>query len=92
MRAAVADGERLRLVPLPVGGAQPGDVVMAVLPDDRLVVHRVRAVRGGEVWLRGDSCRLSDPPVLAGQVVARVEPTPKATLRAHLYSLLAFHP
>ena len=89
MRASVADGERLRLVPIPAGGAQPGDVVMAALPDDRLVVHRVRAVRGDEIILRGDSSRVPDPPVLAGQLIARVEPTPKATLRAHLYSLLA---
>lgn len=87
MRGAIRDGERVRLVE--PGDLSVGQVAMAVLPDDTLVIHRVRRVDDGVVFLRGDSCRRSDPPVAADQIVAVVEPTPPPTRLAALYSLIA---
>jgi Peptidase S24-like len=89
MLGAIRDGDVVTLVAPERGAVVPGAVVMAVLPDDRLVVHRVRSVRGGAVVLRGDACRRSDPPVSIDRVVAIVHPTPRPTVRALAYSLVS---
>ena len=89
MAGAIRDGDLVRLVP-PSGDVAVGDVVMAALPDDRLVIHRVvRVDAGGAVRLRGDSCWRSDPPVPRAAVIAAVTPAPDRTLRSHLYRLVS---
>lgn len=88
MRGSVPDGAAVRLVPPPPGGPAPGDVAMAVLPDGRLVLHRVVAVGDGTVRLRGDACRRADPPVPVAAVVAVAAPRPRRSLRSLLWRLV----
>ena len=87
MASAIRDGDIVRLVPATT--VERGDVVMAALPDDRLVVHRVERVAENTVALRGDSSRRIDPSIPIDAVIGVVEPTPRPTLRAHAYRLLA---
>lgn len=85
MAGAIRDGEVVRLVA--PERITTGDVVMAALPDDRLVLHRVERVTAAEVRLRGDSCWRPDPPVPVDAVIAVARPTPRPTLRALPYRL-----
>lgn len=86
MLGAIRDGERVRLVAPRT--LRRGLVVMAALPDGRLVLHRVVKVDDEGVWLRGDSCRRADGVIDAGSVVAVAEPNPRRTPRVWLYRLL----
>lgn len=86
MLGAIGDGELVRLVP--PKHVRRGDVVMAALPDDRLVIHRVAEVSHGDVRLRGDSCWRSDPPVSIDAVIGVVELAPKPTLRSLPFRLV----
>jgi hypothetical protein len=86
MAGAIRDGQTIRLVP--VAAIAEGDVAMAALPDDRLVVHRVVGVDGDAIRLRGDSCWRSDPTVSRDAVIALVRPTPKPALRSLAYRLV----
>lgn len=87
MAGAIRDGDTVRLVP--AGPVEPGDVVMAALPDDRLVIHRVERVADGRVQLRGDACRKADPAIPLSSVIAAVDGAPRPTLRALAYRLVA---
>ena len=86
MAGAIRDGELLRL--LPPDEVHRGDVVMAALPDDRLVIHRVQDVAKGGVRLRGDSCWRADPGVAISSVIAVVDPSPRRKLRSLPYRLV----
>jgi hypothetical protein len=87
MAGAIRDGTVVRLVP-PTTDVVVGDVVMAALPDDRLVIHRVTHAHDGCVRLRGDSSLRADPIVQRSAVIAVVEPTPRASLRARICQLV----
>ena len=87
MAGAIRHGDLVHLVGFDT--LEQGDVVMASLPDDRLVIHRIQRLSDGTAVLRGDSCRRFDPPVRVDQVIAKVEPRPKPTLRARAYGLVS---
>jgi hypothetical protein len=76
MWPVIADGERVRLGPLPAGGPWPGDILLARL-EDGLVLHRyLGQVPGpdGPWLLLGGDAELGPPArVPAGQALARVE-------------------
>jgi len=58
----------------PAARYRPGDVIVFQSPDDeKLIIHRVIAVREHSLATRGDHNLNNDPPVLPGQVVGRVE-------------------
>src|SRR3954470_9294125 len=63
MWGSVADGTVVTLRPVPAWGIDRGDVVMAELDDDRLVLHRVEEIIGDRVILQGDAVRRADPSV-----------------------------
>ena len=86
MAGAIRHGALVRLVP--PRSVAPGDVVMAALPDDRLVLHRIERIDDGTVHLRGDSCWRRDPPIAQDALIASVDPTPRPTLRALAYHLV----
>jgi hypothetical protein len=93
MAPGLADGERVR-----VAAARfywPGDVVVFLAPDGRLLAHRVLGYRlhrrdrfhGGALALvtRGDSCAVHDAPVPLARVLGRVAaaaPSPAARAAA----------
>lgn len=86
MAGAIRHGDTVRLVP--AGDLAAGDVVMATLPDDRLVVHRVRRVDAERLVLRGDSCVHDDPPVPHSAVIAKADPCPRPTWRTRAYRMV----
>lgn len=72
MEPVYADGDWLLVRPLK--GActvSPGEVVVA-RRGQRLVTHRVVALRDGMVTTRGDACRSIDPPLPVGSLLGRV--------------------
>jgi hypothetical protein len=73
MAPTIPSGSRVRFVPLPPGGPQRGQVVLAQLGANATVVHRVLARRGGTVALRGDNRTVDDPPISREQVIALVD-------------------
>ena len=70
MSPTVKDGALVRLVPLPDRPLQRGDVVFAVMRGSKAVIHRVRAVEGDVVHLKGDNMPWPDAPLARGDVVA----------------------
>lgn len=88
MRGAIDDGEVVRLVPPHPELLRTGAVVMALLDDDRLVIHRIRRVAGLRLELRGDSRTRSDPLVPAAAVLGVVQPTPRPSPRTLLHRLV----
>lgn len=48
-----------------------GDVVLARLPNDTLVAHRVIALDSDRIWTKGDACRTADGPFSRESVIAR---------------------
>lgn len=48
-----------------------GDVVLARLPNDALVAHRVVALDSDRIWTKGDACRTADGPLSRNSVIAR---------------------
>lgn len=86
MGGSVPDGTLVRLVaPPPV--LRAGDVAMAVVGEDRLVLHRVSSVQGDTVSLQGDTCRRPDPPVHVDDVIAVADPRPRRPLRSYVYRM-----
>lgn len=73
MSPAIPAGAAVRLAPLPDRELEPGEVVLATLPDGRAVVHRVLQERNRAVRLRGDNNLTEDPLTLRENVVALVE-------------------
>ena len=86
MAGAIRHGDAVRLVP--ASHVREGDVVMAAVDDDRLVIHRVRRVEAERLILRGDSCWRDDPPVPFRHVIAKVDPCPQPTWRAKAYRMV----
>lgn len=86
MAGAIRHGDAVRLVP--ATRIDEGDVVMATLADDRLVIHRVRRVEADRLILRGDSCWRDDPPVPLRDVIAKLDPCPQPTWRAKAYRMV----
>ena len=71
MRPALHAGDSVRV--RPGGVPKPGEVWLAVLPDGRLVAHRVRAVSADAVRLYGDARDRVDPPLARDLLVGRVD-------------------
>ena len=69
MKPLVPSGSVLRFS----GSGEPsiGDVVLALLPNDALVAHRVIALDSNRIWTKGDACRTADGPLPRGSVIAR---------------------
>lgn len=88
MTPAIRHGQRVRLTPVTAEAFRPGQVVMAVLPGDHLVIHRIVRVDGDDLVLRGDARRRCDRRITTGDVVALVTPTPPRRWRGHLNRLL----
>jgi len=72
MSPAMPPGSVVRLSPLGAEGARPDEVVLAELPSGLPVVHRVVAVNGEQVTLRGDALPRRDPFVRHEAILARV--------------------
>ena len=69
MKPLVPSGSVLRFS----GSGEPslGDVVLARLPNDALVAHRVIALDSDRIWTKGDACRTADGPFFRESVIAR---------------------
>jgi len=68
---------------------QVGDVVLARPAGmEAMVLHRVRAVEVHGLVLRGDACRLPDPPVARTDVLAIADPCPRESRVAPLFRWL----
>jgi hypothetical protein len=69
MKPLVRSGSMIRFE----GCGEPaiGDVVLARLPNDALVAHRVVALDGDRVWTKGDACRVSDGPLARENILGR---------------------
>jgi hypothetical protein len=66
------DGDELLVQPISDGrGLLQGDVVVACV-GQQLVAHRLCAVEGGMVTLRGDGCRGDDPRLPVEALLGRV--------------------
>lgn len=72
MSPTMPAGSLVRLSPLMTDGPRRHDVVLAVLPSGLPVVHRVVAVDGEQVTLRGDALPRRDPFVRHEAILARV--------------------
>lgn len=61
MAPFIRDGDVLTVVPKGGGRSNPGDIVAFVHPaNDRLTVHRIVAIRGGKVAIKGDNVSVPD--------------------------------
>jgi len=69
MKPLIASGSVLRFSP--TGAPAVGDVVLARLPNDSLVAHRVIALEADRIWTKGDACRTADGPLPRESVIAR---------------------
>ena len=69
MKPLVPSGSVLRFSPS--GAPSVGDVVLARLPNDSLVAHRVVALEADRIWTKGDACRTADGPLPRASVIAR---------------------
>jgi hypothetical protein len=69
MKPLVPSGSILRFSP--TGAPSVGDVVLARLPNDFLVAHRVVALDAEWIWTKGDACRTADGPFPRESVIAR---------------------
>ena len=69
MLPAIPRGAAVRVGPPPARGIARGDVVLASFDDGLPVLHRVRAVRDGRVWLKGDNRIAGDPPIAIDRVI-----------------------
>jgi hypothetical protein len=69
MKPLVRSGSMLRFE----GCGEPaiGDVVLARLPNDALVAHRVVALDSDRVWTKGDACRVPDGPLARENILGR---------------------
>ena len=69
MKPLVRSGSVLRFSPS--GALSVGDVVLARLPNDSLVAHRIVALEDDRIWTKGDACRTADDPLPRERVIAR---------------------
>jgi hypothetical protein len=69
MKPLVPSGSVLRFSGM--GEPSIGDVVLALLPNDALVAHRVIALDSDRIWTKGDACRTADGALPRGSVIAR---------------------
>jgi hypothetical protein len=87
MQPAIRHDDIVRL--RPACEVRIGDVVLAHARSNQvLVLHRVRAIDGEELALRGDACRLTDPPVTRADVLAVADPCLPESRVAYIYRLL----
>lgn len=54
MLPTLRHGDRITVLPCDPATLQPGDVIV-YQHEGRKIVHRVREVRGGKVWTKGDN-------------------------------------
>lgn len=69
MKPLVPSGSVLRFSAS--GEPSIGDVVLARLPNDALLAHRVVALDSDRIWTKGDACRTKDGPLARENVIAR---------------------
>jgi hypothetical protein len=69
MKPLVPSGSKVRFSP--AGDLALGDIVLARIPGDLLVAHRVIALDSDRVWTKGDACRTADGPVARRSILAR---------------------
>ncbi len=69
MKPLVPSGSLVRFSP--AAQASIGDVVLARLPNDALVAHRIIAVDADRIWTKGDACRTPDGPIPRACVIGR---------------------
>jgi hypothetical protein len=69
MKPLVPSGSVLRFSTR--GEPSIGDIVLARLPNDALVAHRVVALDSDRIWTKGDACRTADGPLSRESVIAR---------------------
>jgi signal peptidase I len=84
MRPTLRAGDRLMIEPIrPDGPLVMGEVVVAAT-DGRLVAHRVEALNGREVVMRGDARAAADPPIPREAVLGRVVAVSRAPFRERI--------
>ena len=71
MAPAIRHGTNVRLIPPQRCRPRRGDVVLARFPTGKLVLHRVEAVNGRSLTLRGDN-HVNRDPVIGGESVLGV--------------------
>ena len=72
MKPLVPSGSLVRFSPLlPLEAPAIGDVVLARMPNDALLAHRVVAIDAERIWTKGDACRTADGPLPRTSVLAR---------------------
>lgn len=69
MKPLVPSGSLVRFSPS--GKLSLGDVVLARLPNDALLAHRIVAIDGDRIWTKGDACRAADGPISRASVIGR---------------------
>ena len=70
MRPAIRPGTFVYLIPLPERGPALGDVVLASGPGTGHTLHRVKAIHGDQITLRGDANLNDDVPVGRTEIMA----------------------
>jgi hypothetical protein len=88
MRSSIGDGELVRLVAPAPARLTEGDVVLALLPHDQLVLHRIVRADDQRLVLRGDAQHRSDPAIARDAVIAVADPTPVPSRLARAYRLV----
>ena len=63
MRPAIPPGTLVRLEAIPAHGPVPGDVVLAIFPDGKPVLHRVLRCSGPRLTLKGDNLPVADAEI-----------------------------
>jgi hypothetical protein len=69
MKPLVPSGSMLRFSS--EGELERGDVVLARLPNEGLLAHRVVALDSERVWTKGDACGVADGPFSRRDVLGR---------------------
>jgi Peptidase S24-like len=53
------------------GKLSMGDVVLARLPNDSFLAHRIVGIEGNRIWTKGDACLAADGPISRTSVIGR---------------------
>jgi signal peptidase I len=72
MLPTIPRGSQVRVDPLPAGGVRRGDVVLARGATGRPIAHRVWAIVGDRIWLKGDFRVSPDSPIRRADVIGLV--------------------
>jgi hypothetical protein len=72
MLPSIPRGSDVRVDPLPARGVSRGDVVLARGASGRPIAHRVWAIVGDRIWLKGDFRVTPDSPIRRGDIIGLV--------------------